>query len=123
MTAQPILKEITIKEWGVTTSTTDAGSLDAMVRAHKYFRTCPRPRRAQSSGHQPVSRRHYKVNVTQALEKKLDHHGRDRGGIRGSFRVMISSEMLDPPEMVSYTKIKDGPEPWTRTKTRRWRTR
>ena len=34
--------------------------------------------------------------------------------MRGSFRVMIKLGMLDPPEMVPYTKIKDGPEPWTR---------
>src|SRR5664279_437891 len=42
MTAHPILKEITIKEWGVNQIiTTDAGSLDAMVRAHKYFPDLP----------------------------------------------------------------------------------
>jgi beta-glucosidase len=34
--------------------------------------------------------------------------------IRGSFRVMIKLGMLDPPEMVPYTKIKDGVEPWNR---------
>ena len=31
--------------------------------------------------------------------------------IRGSFRVMIELGMLDPPDMVPYTKIKDGVEP------------
>jgi len=42
MTAQPILKDITIKEWGVNQIiTTDAGSLDAMVRSHKYFPDLP----------------------------------------------------------------------------------
>ena len=34
--------------------------------------------------------------------------------MRGSFRTMIKLGMLDPPELVPYTKIKDGPEPWTR---------
>ena len=49
MTAQPILKDITIKEWGVNQIiTTDAGSLDAMVRARKYFPDLPTPRRAPS---------------------------------------------------------------------------
>ena len=34
--------------------------------------------------------------------------------MRGSFRVMIKLGMLDPPEMVPFSKIKDGPAPWTR---------
>ena len=73
MTAQPILKEITIKEWGVDgIITTDAGSLDAMVRAHKYFPDLPTAAAgADQGGHQPVSRQHYKDNVTQALQKNL----------------------------------------------------
>jgi beta-glucosidase len=33
--------------------------------------------------------------------------------MKGSFRVMIKLGLLDPPEMVPYAKIKDGPEPWT----------
>jgi beta-glucosidase len=42
MTAQPILKEITIQEWGVNhIVVTDAGALDGMVRGHKYFPDLP----------------------------------------------------------------------------------
>jgi beta-glucosidase len=116
MTAQPILKEITIKEWGVNhIITTDAGSLDAMVRAHKYFPDLPTAAAgAIKVGINQFLDGIYKVNVTQALEKKLITMAEIEEVIRGSFRVMIKLGMLDPPEMVSYTKIKDGPEPWTR---------
>ncbi len=116
MTAQPILKEITIKEWGVNhIITTDAGSLDAMVRAHKYFPDLPTAAAgAIKVGINQFLDGIYKANITLALEKKLITMAEIEEVIRGSFRVMIKLGMLDPPEMVSYTKIKDGPEPWTR---------
>jgi len=116
MTAQPILKDITIKEWGVNhIITTDAGSLDAMVRAHKYFPDLPTAAAgAIKVGINQFLDGIYKVNVTQALEKKLIAMDEIEEVIRGSFRVMIKLGMLDPPEMVPYTKIKDGPEPPTR---------
>ena len=42
MTAQPILKEITVKEWGVNgIIVTDAGALDGMVRGHNYYLDLP----------------------------------------------------------------------------------
>ena len=116
MTAQPILKEITIKEWGVNhIITTDAGSLDAMVRAHKYFPDLPTAAAgAIKVGINQFLDGIYKANITLALEKKLITMAEIEEVIRGSFRVMIKLGMLDPPEMVSYTKIQDGPEPWTR---------
>jgi beta-glucosidase len=116
MTAQPILKEITIKEWGVNhIITTDAGSLDAMVRAHKYFPDLPTAAAgAVKVGINQFLDGIYKANIALALEKKLITMAEIEEVIRGSFRVMIKLGMLDPPEMVPYTKIKDGPEPWTR---------
>ena len=116
MTAQPILKDITIKEWGVNhIITTDAGSLDAMVRAHKYFPDLPTAAAgAIKVGINQFLDGIYKANINLALEKKLITMAEIEEVIRGSFRVMIKLGMLDPPEMVPYTKIKDGPEPWTR---------
>ena len=116
MTAQPILKEITIKEWGVNhIITTDAGSLDAMVRAHKYFPDLPTAAAgAIKVGISQFLDGIYKDAVTQAVQKNLITMAEIEGVMRGSFRVMIKLGMLDPPEMVPYTKIKDGPEPWTR---------
>jgi len=33
------------------------------------------------------------------------------------FRITIHLGLLDPPEMVPYSKIKDSPEPWNTTRT------
>ena len=118
MTAQPILKEITIKEWGVNhIITTDAGSLEAMVnaRAHHYFPDLPTAAAgAIKVGINQFLDGIYKNAITQALEKNLLTMAEIEEVERGSFRVMIKLGLLDPPEMVPYAQIKDGPEPWTR---------
>lgn len=116
MTAHPILMDITIEEWGVNhIITTDAGSLDAMVRAHKYYPDVPTAAAgAIKVGINQFLDGIYKTNINLALEKNLITMPEIEERIRGSFRVMIKLGMLDPPEMVPYTKIKDGPEPWTR---------
>ncbi|MGA3099731.1 MAG: glycoside hydrolase family 3 C-terminal domain-containing protein [Bryobacteraceae bacterium] len=118
MTAQPIIRDITIKEWGVNQIiTTDAGSLDAMAnaRAHNYFPDLPTAAAgAIKVGINQFLDGIYKANVTLALQKNLITMKEIEEVERGSFRVMIQLGMLDPPEMVSYTQIKDGPEPPTR---------
>ena len=56
----------------------------------------------------------YKDAVTQALQKNLITMAEIEQAERGSFRTMIKLGLLDPPELVPYASIKDGPEPWTR---------
>src|SRR5271157_3569981 len=110
MTAQPILKDITIKEWGVDgIIVTDAGSLDAMVRAHKYFPDLPTAAAgAIKVGINQFLDGIYKDAVNQALQKIIITMPEIEEVIRGSFRAMIKLGMLDPPEMVPYARIKDG---------------
>jgi beta-glucosidase len=116
MTAQPILKEITVKEWGVNgIIVTDAGALDGMVRGHKYYLDLPTAAAgAVKVGINQFLDGVYKDAITQALQKNLLSMADLEEVMRGSFRVMIKLGLLDPPEMVPYAKIKDGPEPWTR---------
>jgi len=116
MTAQPILKEITIKEWGVNgIVVTDAGALEGMVRGHKYYPDLPTAAAgAVKVGINQFLDGIYKDAITQALQKNLIAMAEIEDVMRGSFRVMIKLGLLDPPEMVSYTKIKEGPAPWTR---------
>jgi len=75
MTAQPIIRDITIKEWGVDNIiTTDAGSLGAMAdaRAHNYFPDLPTAAAgAIKVGINQFLDGIYKANVTQALQKNL----------------------------------------------------
>jgi beta-glucosidase len=116
MTAQPILKQITIKEWGVDgIVTTDAGSLDGMVRGHRYYPDLPTAAAgAIKVGINQFLDNIYKGAVTEALQKNLITMAEIEEVIRGSFRTMIKLGLLDPPEMVPYTRIKDGTDPWIR---------
>jgi len=116
MTAQPILKDITIAEWGVDgIIVTDAGALDGMVRGHKYFPDLPTAAAgAVKAGINQFLDSIYKDAITQALRQNLITMAEIEEVMRGSFRTMIKLGLLDPPEMVPYTTIKDGPEPWTR---------
>jgi beta-glucosidase len=115
MTAQPILKDITIKEWGVDgIIVTDAGALDGMVRGHKYFPDLPTAAAgALKVGINQFLDGIYKDSITKALDQNLITMADIEEVMKGSFRVMIKLGLLDPPEMVPYTRIKDGPEPWT----------
>jgi beta-glucosidase len=118
MTAQPILRDITIKEWGVDEIiTTDAGSLEAMAsaRAHNYFPDLPTAAAgAIKVGINQFLDGIYKANINLALQRNLITMAEIEQVERGSFRAMIKLGMLDPPEMVSYTQIKDGPDPPTK---------
>jgi len=116
MTAQPILKDITIAEWGVDgIIVTDAGALDGMVRGHKYFPDLPTAAAgAVKAGINQFLDSIYKDAITQALRQNLITMAEIEEVMRGSFRTMIKLGLLDPPEMVPYTTINDGPEPWTR---------
>ena len=94
---------------------TDAGALDGMVRGHKYYLDLPTAAAgAVKVGINQFLDGVYRDAITQALQKNLLTMADLEEVMRGSFRVMIKLGLLDPPEMVPYTKIKDGPEPWTR---------
>jgi beta-glucosidase len=121
MTAQPILKDITIGEWGVNgIVVTDAGALDGMVKGHKYLPDLPTAAAAAVKvGINQFLDNVYKDAITQALRKNLISMAEIEEVMRGSFRVMIKLGLLDPAEMVPYTKIKEGPAPWTRDENKR----
>jgi beta-glucosidase len=113
MTIHPILKDVTVNEWGVDgIICTDGGALRLLISDHKYF-----PELSQGAAwavkmgiNQFLDR--YTEAVTEALNKNylvesdIDH------ALRGSFRVMIRLGLLDPPALVPYSKIKNTKEPW-----------
>jgi beta-glucosidase len=116
MTAHPILKGITMGEWGLDgIICTDAGSLRNMISLHKYYKTLPEGAAgAVKAGinqfleganvYRPAVQEALKLNLL--TEKDIDEV------IKGEFRVMIKLGLLDPPEMVKYASIKGDEEPW-----------
>jgi beta-glucosidase len=113
MMVNPVLKEITVKEWkqnGIIC--TDGGALGLLWKEHKYYPDSAwAAAAAVKAGINQFLDRHtnpIKKALSDGLlkEKDIDEV------IRGNFRVMIKLGLLDPPEIVPYASIKNGDEPW-----------
>jgi beta-glucosidase len=113
MTVSPILKDITMREWGMDgIICTDAGALTNMVTRHKYF-----PDMVQASAgaiHAGINQflDDYKDGVQAAFDRKLVNLAEVDDNLRGVYRVMIRLGLLDPPDMVPYNKIKGDAPVW-----------
>jgi len=109
----PMLKEITVKQWGQDgIICTDDGAYGLLRTAHHYYKT---PEEAAAGCIKAGINQfldNYKAGVKGALAKNLITESEIDENLRGVFRVMIKLGQLDPPQMVPYTKIGEGPEPW-----------
>ena len=120
MTANPILRDITMKEWGVDgIICTDAGSLRNMVnpKLHDYYKT--NAEGAAGSVKAGINQflenaSLYRPAIQEALQKNLLTEKDIEDVIKGEFRVMIKLGLLDPPAMVKYASIKGDEEVWKR---------
>jgi beta-glucosidase len=109
----PMLRNITINEWGQNgIICTDGGAYKMLVTAHHAFATPEEAAAACVKAGINQFLDNYKAGVKTALDKKLLTEGDINLALRGNFRVMIKLGLLDPPEDVSYTQIKNGTEPW-----------
>ncbi len=122
MTANPMLKNLTMKKWGFNgIICTDAGALTFMVTQHKY-----RPNMDEAAAaaiHAGINQFLDKYNspVQGALQKHLITEADIDSNLRGVYRVMIRLGLLDPPALVPYTAIHaqaNQPAPWETKETR-----
>ncbi|HTI58130.1 glycoside hydrolase family 3 C-terminal domain-containing protein [Mucilaginibacter sp.] len=109
----PMLKNITVDQWGQNgIICTDGGAYKLLMTAHHYYTT---PEKAAAGCIKAGINQfldNYKAGVKGALDNNLITESDIDQNLRGVFRVMIKLGQLDPPEMVPYSAIKDGPEPW-----------
>lgn len=115
MTVNPILKELTVKEWGVDgIICTDAGSLGNLVSQHKAYPDLDHAVAAalkSGIGMFLTVGEDYKSAVRGALAKHLLTESDIDQSLRGSLRVQFRLGLLDPPAEVSYSKLKGTPNP------------
>ena len=118
MAINPILKSIVRDQWGVDVISSDGGAVKLLVDPRHLF---PNQEAAVVAC--------LKAGINQFLDKYQDETkaALKDGSIteadidavlRPKFRVTIRLGLLDPPEMVPYSKIKDSPEPWTSDRDR-----
>ena len=115
----PMLKNITVDEWGQNgIICTDGGAYRQLVTAHHYYPTLAEAAAGCIKAGINQFLDNYKAGTNEALQKKLVTEADIDKTLRGVFRVMIKLGQLDPPEMVPYSTIGTGPEPWLSQKNR-----
>ena len=118
MAINPILKIIVREKWGVDVISSDGGAVKLLVDPRHLF---PDQKAAVVAC--------LKAGINQFLDKYLDEtRAAVKDGsiteaeidalLRPKFRITIHLGLLDPPEMVPYSTIKDSPEPWNTDKVR-----
>jgi beta-glucosidase len=117
MAVHPIIKDISVNEWGVNgIICTDGGAFALLVNAHKYFPDTEKAAAACiKAGINQFLDRIYPKSIREALDKKDITEADLDSVLKGNFRVMIKLGQLDPPEMVPYSRIgiADTIDPWT----------
>lgn len=115
MTVNPILKELAEKEWGVNgIISTDAGSLQNLVNAHKAYPDLEHAIAAAMKagiGMFLTIGESWKPAVKAALADHLLTEQDLDNSLRGSLRVAFRLGLLDPPDATPYSKLKGQPNP------------
>lgn len=115
MGVQPILKDITVNEWGEDgIICTDGGAMGQMVTAHHYFADLPHA--VAGTLHAGITKYLERAApaVTEALNQHLITEADIDQAIRPNFRILLHLGLLDPPAQVPYSRIgtDNAPEPW-----------
>jgi beta-glucosidase len=118
MAVNPILRSIVRDKWGVDVISSDGGAVKLLVDPRHLF---PNQEAAAVAC--------LKAGINQFLDRYADETKaalKDGSltvadidaALRLKFRIAIKLGLLDPPDMVPYSKIKDSPEPWNTDKDR-----
>jgi len=118
MAINPILRSIVREQWGVDVISSDGGAVHELVDPRHLF---PDQQAAvvaclKAGLNQFLDR--YQDETKAALKEGQITETEIDDLLRPKFRIAIRLGLLDPPEMVPYTKIKDSPEPWNTDKDR-----
>ena len=108
----PMLENIARREWGQDgIICTDGGGFKQLVSEHRHFPTLVDAAEAVLRAGIGQFLDDFEPSVNAALERGLLGEADIERAIRPNFRVMIRLGLLDPPELVPYTKIPEK-EPW-----------
>ena len=118
MAINPILRSILIDKWGVDVISSDGGAVTDLVTQHKRFATQQEAVVAclKAGINQFLDK--YKDETKAALKDGSITEGDIDALLRPKFRVTLRLGLLDPPDMVPYSSIKDSPEPWNTDRDR-----
>jgi beta-glucosidase len=120
-TVNPVLKEVTVKEWGQNgIICTDGGAFQLLVNAHKYYPDLATAAAACINSGITMFLDDYKKSVQEALDKELITEQEINEAIRGNLRVLLKLGLLDSSLENPYSGIgiTDTIRPWTKPESR-----
>jgi beta-glucosidase len=118
----PVLKDITVNEWGQNgIISTDGGAFQLLVSAHKYYPDLSAAAAACIKAGITMFLDNYKIYIYEALVKKLITEQDINEAIMGNLRVMLRLGLLDNSPQNPYSKIgiTDTIDPWTKEESHR----
>jgi beta-glucosidase len=116
MAVNPILRSIVREKWGVAVISSDGGAVTLLVNPrHLYPNMEAAVVACLKAGINQFLDRYADETRSALKDGSLKEADLD-AALRPKFRIAIKLGLLDPPEMVPYTAIKDSPEPWTTEK-------
>ena len=118
MAINPILRSIVIDKWGVDVVSSDGGAVKLLVSPRHLF---PNQEAAVVACLKAGINQYldvYKDELHAALKDGSITEADIDNALRRKIRITIKLGLLDPPNMVPYTGIKDSPEPWNTDKDR-----
>jgi beta-glucosidase len=118
MAVNPVLRNIVIDKWGVDVVSSDGGAVTLLVSPRHAF---PNQEAAvvaciKAGINQFLDR--YRDEVKAALKDGSLTESDIDNALRRKFEIEIKLGLLDPPQMVPYTSIKDSPVPWNTDRDR-----
>ena len=123
MTINPILKKVTVEEWGNDgIICTDGGAMALLFSAHKAFPTLAETAASCVKAGIGQFLDNYKSAVKEALNKGLLTEKDIDAVLRGNFRVALKLGLLDANQENPYSAIgvKDTIDPWTKPEVKQF---
>jgi beta-glucosidase len=114
-TVHPVLKNVTVKEWGQNgIICTDGGAFKRLVDSHKYFDNYTEAAAACIHSGITMFLDQYKPYVLEALDKGLINEKDIDSAVRGTLRVMLKLGLMDNSQDNPYAGIgiDDMEKPW-----------
>lgn len=118
MAVNPILHSILIDQWGVDVISSDGGAVKLLVNPRHLFPDQEAVAVACLKAGINQYLDTYKDELRKALKDGSIAEADIDNALRRKFRIEIKLGLLDPPDTVPYTKIKESPEPWNTDRDR-----
>jgi beta-glucosidase len=116
-TVNPVLRDVTMKDWGLRgIISTDGGAFKQLISTHAFYPTLAVAAAECIKAGITMFLDDYRSSVKEALDKGLISEKDIDEAIYGNFRVLLKLGMLDNSERNPYTSIgvSDTISPWTK---------